>query len=96
MIDYHILMTTFGMVFLAELGDKTQLATFCLAADCDPKLSVFIGAGAALLLSTLIAVIFGSVLSKFIPEHYIKVAAGIFFVVVGIWMLTNAAKAFAA
>ena len=45
MLDYQILMTTFGMVFLAELGDKTQLATFCLAADCDPKLSVFIGAG---------------------------------------------------
>ena len=59
MIDYQILTTTFGMVFLAELGDKTQLATFCLAADCDPKLSVFIGAGAALLLSTLIAVVFG-------------------------------------
>ena len=96
MIDTHIFMTTFGMVFLAELGDKTQLATFCLAADCDPKLSVFLGAGSALLLSTLIAVIFGSVLSKYLPEHYIKIAAGIFFVVVGIWMLTNAAKAIAA
>ena len=96
MIDTHIFMTTFGMVFLAELGDKTQLATFCLAADCDPKLSVFLGAGSALLLSTLIAVLFGSVLSKYLPEHYVKIAAGIFFVVVGIWMLTNAAKAIAA
>ncbi len=96
MIDYQILMTTFGMVFLAELGDKTQLATFCLAADCDPKLSVFIGAALALLLSTVIAVIFGSVLSKYLPEHYVKIAAGIFFVVVGIWMLANAAKAVAA
>ena len=95
MIDYQILMTTFGMVFLAELGDKTQLATFCLAADCDPELSVFIGAGAALLLSTLIAVVFGSVLSKYLPEHYVKIAAGIFFVVVGIWMLFNATKAIA-
>lgn len=96
MIDTHIFMTTFGMVFLAELGDKTQLATFCLAADCDPKLSVFLGAGAALLLSTLIAVVFGSLLSKYLPEHYIKIAAGIFFVVVGIWMLANATKAIAA
>ena len=95
MIDYQIFMTTFGMVFLAELGDKTQLATFCLAADCDPKLSVFLGAGVALLLSTLIAVVFGSVLSKYLPEHYIKIAAGIFFVVVGIWMLFNAVKAIA-
>ena len=96
MIDTHIFMTTFGMVFLAELGDKTQLATFCLAADCDPKLSVFLGAGSALLLSTLIAVLFGSVLSKYLPEHYVKIAAGIFFVVVGIWMLANAAKAITA
>ena len=96
MIDAHIFMTTFGMVFLAELGDKTQLATFCLAADCDPKLSVFLGAGSALLLSTLIAVVFGSVLSKYLPEHYVKIAAGIFFVVVGIWMLANAAKAITA
>jgi len=96
MIDTHIFMTTFGMVFLAELGDKTQLATFCLAADCDPKLSVFLGAGSALLLSTLIAVVFGSVLSKYLPEHYVKIAAGIFFVVVGIWMLFNATKAITA
>ncbi|MBW1889157.1 MAG: TMEM165/GDT1 family protein [Deltaproteobacteria bacterium] len=96
MIDYHIFMTTFGMVFLAELGDKTQLATFCLAADCDPKLSVFLGAAIALVLSTLIAVVFGSLLSKYLPEHYIKIAAGIFFVIVGVWMLFNATKSFAA
>ncbi|MBW2635704.1 MAG: TMEM165/GDT1 family protein [Deltaproteobacteria bacterium] len=96
MIDYHIFMTTFGMVFLAELGDKTQLATFCLAADCDPKLSVFLGAAIALVLSTLIAVVFGSLLSKYLPEHYIKIAAGIFFVIEGVWMLFNATKSFAA
>ncbi len=96
MIDYQIFMTTFGMVFLAELGDKTQLATFCLAADCDPKLSVFLGASIALVLSTLIAVVFGSLLSKYLPEHYIKIAAGIFFVVVGIWMLINSGRAIAA
>jgi putative Ca2+/H+ antiporter (TMEM165/GDT1 family) len=96
MIDYQILMTTFGMVFLAELGDKTQLATFCMAADCDPKLSVFLGAAIALVLSTLIAVIFGSVLSKYLPEHYIKVAAGFFFLAVGVWMLFSAGKAIAA
>jgi len=93
MIDYQIFITTFGMVFLAELGDKTQLATFCMAADCDPKLSVFLGAAIALVLSTLIAVIFGSVLSKYLPEHYIKIAAGLFFLVVGGWMLFSSGKA---
>ena len=96
MIDYQIFITTFGMVFLAELGDKTQLATFCLAADCDPKLSVFLGAAIALVLSTLIAVVFGTFLSKYLPEHYIKIAAGTFFVAAGIWMLVNAGKALAA
>jgi putative Ca2+/H+ antiporter (TMEM165/GDT1 family) len=83
-------------VFIAELGDKTQLATFCLAADCDPKLSVFLGAAIALVLSTLMAVVFGTFLSKYLPEHYIKIAAGIFFVAAGIWMLFGAVKSFAA
>ena len=80
------------MVFLAELGDKTQLATFCLSADCDPKTSVFLGAILALTLSTLIAVVLGSTLSKFIPENYIKIAAGLFFVGVGGWMLVVAGR----
>ncbi|MCG6910459.1 MAG: TMEM165/GDT1 family protein [Deltaproteobacteria bacterium] len=92
MIDYQILITTFSMVFLAELGDKTQLATFCLAADCDPKLSVFLGASIALVLSSLVAVVFGSLLSRYLPEHYIKAAAGVFFVAVGIWMLFGVVK----
>lgn len=80
------------MVFLAELGDKTQLATFCLAADCDPKMSVFFGAVLALVLSTLIAVVFGSTLSKIVPEDFVKIGAGLFFVLVGIWMLWTAAR----
>jgi len=80
------------MVFLAELGDKTQLATFCLSADCDPKVSVFFGASLALVLSSLIAVLLGSTLSRFIPEAYIKIGAGMFFVVAGIWMLTGAVR----
>ena len=80
------------MVFLAELGDKTQLATFCLAADCNPKVSVFFGAALALVLSTLIAVVFGSTLNRLVPESYIKIGAGIFFVVTGVWMLVGAGR----
>ena len=79
-MDIKLAATVFGVVFLAELGDKTQLATFCLAADCDPKVSVFVGAALALVLSTLIAVVLGSTLSRFVPETYIKIGAGIFFV----------------
>ena len=89
-MDYKILLTTFGMVFLAELGDKTQLATFCLSADCDPKLAVFLGSALALVLSSLIAVFFGAVFSRYVPILYIKVAAGAFFLVAGAWTLMSA------
>ena len=91
-MDLKILMTTFGMVFLAELGDKTQLATFCLSADCDPKLSVFLGSALALVLSALIAVVGGTFFSKILPPLYIKLGAGLFFVAAGAWMLISAGR----
>lgn len=91
-MDLKMLMTTFGMVFLAELGDKTQLATFCLSAECDSKLSVFLGAAAALLLSSLIAVFCGEFISRFLPANYIKIGAGCFFIVVGIWFVFSALR----
>jgi putative Ca2+/H+ antiporter (TMEM165/GDT1 family) len=60
-MDLKLLLTTFGLVFLAELGDKTQLATFCFSADCeDYRLSVFLGSAGALVLSSLIAVFLGA------------------------------------
>ena len=89
-MDYKIMLTTFVMVFLAELGDKTQLATFCLSADCDSNLSVFLGSSGALVLSSLIAVLLGAALSRVIPAVTIKFAAGGFFVIVGIWTLVSA------
>ena len=93
-MDFKIMLTTFGMVFLAELGDKTQLATFSLSADHNSKLSVFLGSASALVLSSLIAVLFGAAFSRFVPAHYIKIGAGLFFIVVGIWTLSSAVKAF--
>lgn len=92
-MDYKIMLTTFAMVFLAELGDKTQLATFCMSADCDSNLSVFLGSSGALVLSSLIAVILGAALSKAIPAIYIKFGAGAFFIIVGIWTLVTAFRA---
>ncbi len=93
-MDLKLFLTTFGLVFLAELGDKTQLATFCFSADCNSRLSVFLGSAGALVLSSLIAVLFGTAVSRFIPPNYIKIGAGIFFVLVGIWTLTTSARAF--
>ncbi|MGB5159393.1 TMEM165/GDT1 family protein [Desulfobacterium sp. N47] len=92
-MDYKILATTFVMVFLAELGDKTQLATFCLSADNDSKVSVFIGSAGALVLSSLIAVLCGTAISRVIPVNYIKIAAGIFFIAVGVWTIYAVLKA---
>ena len=86
-MDFKVFITTFSMIFLAELGDKTQLATFCFAADCDSKLSVFLGSAGALILTSLIAVLLGSVLNKFIPENFIKIGAGAAFIVLGVFMI---------
>ncbi len=87
-----MLVTTFGMIFLAEPGDKTQLATFCIAADCDSKISVFLGSAGALVLSSLIAVLFGTAFDHFLPAKYIKIGAGLIFVVVGIGMIISVVK----
>lgn len=92
-MDLKLLLTTFGLVFLAELGDKTQLATFCFSADCDSRLSVFLGSAGALVLSSLIAVFLGAALSRVISPAMIKTGAGVFFIVVGIWTLYSAVRA---
>ena len=86
-MDAKVMLTTFGMIFLAELGDKTQLATFCFAAENKSWLSVFIGSAAALVLASLLAVITGCTISKFIPANYVKLGAGVLFVVLGLWMI---------
>lgn len=91
-MDIKLLLTTFGMVFLAELGDKTQLATFCLSAECNSKLSVFLGSAGALVLSSFIAVMFGEAISRVIPPIFIKMGAGVFFLVVGAWTLYTAIR----
>ena len=92
-MDLKLLITTFGLVFLAELGDKTQLATFCLSADCgSSRISVFLGSAGALVISSLIAVFLGDAISRFIPPNYIKIGAGAFFIVAGIWTLLSVAN----
>ena len=88
-MDLKVMLTTFGMIFLAELGDKTQLATFAFAAESKTKLAVFLGSASALVLTSLLAVVFGSSLSRLIPTHYIKVGAGALFILLGLWMLLS-------
>jgi len=86
-MDFKTLLTTFAMIFLAELGDKTQLATLVFAAESKSKLAVFLGSASALLLTSLLAVAFGSAVSRLIPTNYIKTGAGALFIFLGLWMI---------
>jgi putative Ca2+/H+ antiporter (TMEM165/GDT1 family) len=88
-MDLKVLLTTFGMIFLAELGDKTQLATFAFAADNKARLAVFLGSACALVLTSLLAVVFGSAVGRLVPANYIKMGAGALFVLLGLWILLS-------
>ena len=90
-MEYNILLTVFISVFIAELGDKTQLATMLFAANKEfSRLTVFIGASLALIVASAIGVLAGSVMSQYICEKYINYVAGIGFIGIGIWILLKA------
>ena len=82
-MDWRLLFSTFGLVFLAELGDKTQLATLSLAATGRSRLLVFAGAALALVLTSAIAVLAGEALARVVPPVWIRRVAGAAFVVMG-------------
>jgi len=88
-MDFKLMITTFGMIFLAELGDKTQLATMAFSAEAKSHLAVFIGSAGALTLTSLLAVVFGEVIAKVVPPNYIKTGAGVLFIGLGLWMLVS-------
>jgi len=86
-------LTTFLMIFLAELGDKTQLVVLALATRSTSPWGVLIGASGALILSSIIAVALGYTMARFIPESATRVfhyAAGGLFILVGAWTIWKA------
>ena len=90
-MDIKVLLTVFVAVFIAELGDKTQLATLLFASDKDvSKWTVFLGASSALIVAAGIGVLAGGVISQYISERYLHYIAGIGFVGIGIWTLVKA------
>jgi len=90
-MDLKILSTVFTSVFIAELGDKTQLATLLFASDKDTsKLTVFIGASLALVLTSAIGVIAGGFISQYVSEKALHYLVGIGFIAIGIWTLLKA------
>ncbi|UCG13763.1 MAG: TMEM165/GDT1 family protein [Deltaproteobacteria bacterium] len=86
-MDIKTIVTSFGLIFLAELGDKTQFAALCLSADSKSRLAVFMGASLALVTSALLAVVLGAFLARCFPPYVVKTVAGILFIVMGIVML---------
>jgi len=85
------LAMVFLSVFLAELGDKTQLATLLFAADQSlNRWAVFAAASTALILSSLIAVLFGAQIARLIPPSTLRIVAGLGFVGIGLWILIGA------
>lgn len=90
-MDLKIITTVFSAVFIAELGDKTQLATMLFASDKDTsRWAVFVGASMALIATSALGVVAGSFLSEYISEKVLHYVAGIGFIAIGIWTLIKA------
>jgi len=86
-----IFITVFIVIFLAELGDKTQLATMLFTTDREvSRLVIFLAASAALTVTSAIGVLAGSVISAYVGEKVLLYAAGAGFVAIGIWTLLRA------
>ena len=84
-----LLLTTFITVFLAEMGDKTQLTTITLSSSTNKPLAVFIGSSSALILATLLGALAGSSIANLIPAFLLKLLSGIVFLIIGINLLAQ-------
>ncbi|KPU42947.1 hypothetical protein OXPF_37160 [Oxobacter pfennigii] len=82
-----LILSTFLLVFIAELGDKTQLTTMLLAAQNKSIWPVFLGASLALICSSLVGVFAGGVITKFVPPEVIQNCAAIAFILIGVLLL---------
>jgi putative Ca2+/H+ antiporter (TMEM165/GDT1 family) len=86
----RLFFSTFGLIFLAELGDKTQLATLALASEAKHPAApwaVFAGSALALVATSAIAVLAGGFIARSVPPHLIRWVAGLLFIAAGIWTL---------
>ena len=90
-MDLKLFATVFGTVFLAELGDKTQLATLLFASKNAAALwTIFIGASLALVLTSALGVAAGALVSQYVNPRYLSYAAGVGFIAIGAWTIYQA------
>ena len=85
-MDWRVLLTTFAALFIAELGDKTQLAVITLTTKHQKPLPIFLGATLALASVTLLGVLGGEVISRLVPGEMLHKLAAVLFVVLGLLM----------
>ena len=88
-MDLKVFFSTFGLVFIAELGDKTQLAAISMVSSTKKPLEVFLGAALALVSVTAVGVLFGEGLVKLVPANVIHSGAAVLFIIIGVLMLTG-------
>lgn len=86
-MDWKLFLTTFGAVFLAELGDKTQLATMALSGDSKKPWTVFAASSVALVCAAGLGAAAGGLLGKWLPESWVRRGAALLFIGVGVWLL---------
>ena len=86
-MDWRVMLTTFGIIFLAEMGDKTQLAAMTMAAEKKRPWEVFIGASLALAVVSAVGILVGAALGQYLPLEWIKRVAGVAFILIGVLVL---------
>ncbi|HHV61080.1 MAG TPA: TMEM165/GDT1 family protein [Firmicutes bacterium] len=91
-MNWKLFFLTFGMLFLAEIGDKTQLAVFTLVAQYKAPVPIFLGASLALVTVTFVGAAAGQFVSRYIPTSYLQAVAGVLFMGMGALILWNAAS----
>ncbi len=88
-MDWKLFASTFVAIFIAETGDKTQLATLSMSAGGASRWAVFAGSALALVCTSAIAVLLGEAISKVIPPIWLQRGAGVVFIVLGVLYLTG-------
>src|SRR5882724_3398266 len=88
-MEWRVFLSTFGVIFLAEMGDKTQLAAMTMAAESKRPWAVFLGASLALVAVSALGVLIGGAIGNYIPIVWIKRIAAISFIVIGILILMD-------
>jgi hypothetical protein len=91
-MNLKVLLASFGLIFLAELGDKTQLTALAFSTSSRSPWSVFLGTSLALICTTALAVVCGEALSRWIPVKVLHLGSAIMFVLVGLILLVNLAR----